>query len=144
MSVVTGSMRIDQRATAILRICSEIAKLLLSISLILLPVAAWPSGKIDRVQSASKTDHHQQSPIFLFAFIVDKLNRYLLFGRVGTKAVAIGIRKWIWSAPCKNPSQSTSFHLRHPLFHNTSHLQRQDIAYRTLFSSVPGEKTFNF
>ena len=95
-------MSVGQRLTAILHTISKLATVTLAISLLLLPLGLWPAKVNDYVVLVPKADHERLRILFLAAYMVNKFNRYCLYGRVGTKNAVYATRNRIWSAPCKH------------------------------------------
>lgn len=94
-------MSVGQRSAAILHTVSKLATVTLTLSLLLLPLGVWPTKSDDYEMLVLQADIRTLRVIFVTAYAFNKLNRYLLYGRVGTKIAAYATRNRIWSAPCE-------------------------------------------
>ena len=97
----TRKMTVGQRSIAILHTVSKLATITLTLSLLLLPLGMWPTESGDYPTPIPQTDIRTLRGLFLAAYAFNKFNRYLLYGRVGTKNGAFATRNRTWSAPCK-------------------------------------------
>ena len=97
----TRKMSVGQRSTAILHTVSKLATIILALSLLLLPLGMWPTKSRNYPMLIPQADIRTLRGLFLTAYAFNKFNRYLLYGRVGTKNAAFATRNRIWSAPCK-------------------------------------------
>ena len=97
----TRKMSVGQRSIAILHTVSKLASITLALSLLLLPLGMWPSRSCDYPMLIPQADIRVLRGLFLTAYTFHKFNRYLLYGRVGTKNGALATRNRTWSAPCK-------------------------------------------
>lgn len=95
-------MSVGQRSTAIVHTVSKLATVTLTLALLLLPLGLWPTKSNDYEVLVLRTDMRTLRALFLTAYAFNKLNRYLLYGRVvGTKNAAYATRNRTWSAPCE-------------------------------------------
>lgn len=97
----TRKMSVGQRSTAILHTVSKLATITLALSLLLLPLGMWLTESYDYPTLIPQTNIITLRKFFLTAYAFNKFNRYLLYGRVGTKNAAFATRNRTWSAPCK-------------------------------------------
>ena len=163
-SPLTLHMSWGQRLSALLHTISQIACVTLAISIIILPISIFPAHNDKAFQLVSNLDRSRLKKIFLVAYLMHKLNRYMLYGRVGLKNIAYQARNKIWSAPCEYADVPCT-----PLFLNKIiHLVIMDglnplpcimeiplvilpwtdtlidIAYQTIWSSIPRLDNFHF
>lgn len=94
-------MSVGQRSIAILHTVSKLATITLALSLLLLPLGVWPTKSNDYEILVLQADIRTLRLIFFAAYAFNKFNRYLLYGRVGTKNAAYATRNRTWSAPCE-------------------------------------------
>ncbi len=100
-SPIARKMSVGQRLTAMLHTASKLATVTLALSLLLLPLGVWPTKANDYEVIIPQAGIRTLRTLFLIAYTFNKVNRYLLYGRVGTKNAAYATRNRTWSAPCK-------------------------------------------
>lgn len=124
----TSKMTWGQRVVGISMALRDYAPITNMISLILLPIATFPS-QMDRYGSIVSEHSGSWSwlrSLFLVAYLARKLNNFVLYGNIGLQRLAILQSLDIWWAPCKsNPTPSSILRVFCPS-QPAQHTQPQD------------------
>lgn len=106
----TSKMTWGHRVVGISMALREYAPITNMLSLILLPIATFPS-QMDRYGSIVSEHSGSWSwlrSLFLVAYLARKLNNFVLYSNIGLQRLAILQSLDIWCAPCKsNPTPSS-------------------------------------
>lgn len=96
---LAASMSWGQRSSALLHTISKIACVTLAVGLLALPIGMFPAYGNDL--TAVEFDRFWLKILVLASYLMSKVNRYLVYGRVGVKNLAYHSKNKIWSTPCK-------------------------------------------
>ena len=108
-SSAAKSLTSGQKASEMLHILSKISSVLITVSLLVLPISLWQIPNVGSLPPTLEGTQRLLSTIFVVRYLIFNINRYLIFSRVGTSSVRSQSRVRIWSAPCKylkNPFSS--------------------------------------
>lgn len=96
---LAAGMSLGQRLSALLHTISKIACVTLAVGLLALPIGMFPAPGNDL--TAVESDRFWLKILLLASYLMTKVNRYLVHGRVGVKNLAYHSMNKIWSTPCK-------------------------------------------
>ena len=107
-STTVKHMTSVQRVAEMIHISVKLGTIPTAATLTILPMLLWQIPRNLTSGYRVKRIQHFLVIIFIMKYATFKMNRHLIYSRVGTAAVAEAARVKIWTSPCKTSTSAES------------------------------------
>ena len=98
---VSANFTLPQRLSLGVDALVEYTAFLVCLSMVLLPIAIWPTGTSDFSKIISESHYRVLGWAFLISHFAGRLNNYIVYGMAADVYLQNGKRAKFWTVPCK-------------------------------------------